>query len=72
MMWWPHFLNLNLQSEPGQLACCFIVHACMVEANVVATILYLRRSSKFQPSDTWKVLLDDAVAKVANRSVPWD
>ena len=41
------------------------------EANVVATILYLRGSSKFQPSDTWRDLLDDAVTKVACRSVPW-
>jgi hypothetical protein len=41
------------------------------EANAVETIRYLRRSSHFRPSETWKPLLDDAFAKVAARSVSW-
>ena len=35
------------------------------------TIRYLRRSSGFQPSDTWRPLLDEAFAKVATNSVSW-
>ena len=42
------------------------------QANVVAVIKYLRRSSAFKPSDTWEELLTQAVDQVAARSTPWE
>ena len=44
----------------------------MPQANIVSVIRYLRSSSRFKPSDAWKVLLDEAWSKVEPKAVPWD
>ena len=64
---WDDVRHLDCSSLP----LTFVFRQFSAEANAVETIRYLRRSSGFQPSDTWRPLLDEAFAKVATNSVSW-